>query len=453
MSFQSLGLHDRILRAIDDAGYQVPTPIQAKTIPHILKGRDVIGLAQTGTGKTAAFVLPLLSDLCQKSDVITAAQEGGRGVKVLIIAPTRELVAQINQSIRKYGKYTNLRTAVVTGGASEKHQIEKLESGVDIVIATPGRLLALMDAGHCQFGKLTHLILDEADRMLDMGFIPDIVTILQRLPKRRHSLLFSATFPEQVEILSRKMLRSPVTVEVGARNDPAKTVEQFIYPVEDHLKADLLLALLDDHQLFSVIVFVRTKEEVDTLTKTLKNNDVIAEAIHSDRTQNHRYRALRDFKEHKIRVLVATDIAARGLDIPDVTHVINYDFPEQVDDYIHRIGRTGRAGASGCALTFVTSRNAERLKKLERQIGRTLAKRYLDGFNYNVPAPEEDEEVRRGRGQFRERKPTKHSSKRRTSEPFDKGGRGRKTARPSGKGRGRISIKKNAKRAPKRKRR
>ena len=390
MSFQSLGLHSRILKATEDAGYTKATPIQAKTIPVILKGRDLIGLAQTGTGKTAAFVLPLLSELSQKSHDLAT-----RGVRVLIIAPTRELVAQINQSIRTYGKYTNLRTVVVVGGASEKHQIEKLESDVDIVIATPGRLLALMEAGHCRFGKLTHLILDEADRMLDMGFIPDIVTILQGLPKRRQSLMFSATFPEQVEILSRKMLKTPVTIEVGERSNPAKTVKQFLYPVEDHLKAELLLELLEDHQLFSVIVFVRTKEDVDTLTKTLTGDGILAEAIHSDRSQNHRFRALRDFKASKLRVLVATDIAARGLDIPDVTHVINYDFPQQSDDYIHRIGRTGRAGATGCALTFVTSRDGEKLKKLERQIGRTLPKRYVDGFNYNVPAPEEDETDRR----------------------------------------------------------
>jgi len=405
MSFQSLGLHKRILQATDDAGYSKPTPIQAKTIPVILKGRDVIGLAQTGTGKTAAFVLPLLSQLCQKSHNLS-----DRAARVLIIAPTRELVAQINQSIRTYGKYTNLRTAVVTGGASEKHQIEKLASGVDIVIATPGRLLALMEAGHCQFGKLTHLILDEADRMLDMGFIPDIVTILSQLPKRRHSLLFSATFPEQVQILSKKMLDRPVTVEVGG-NNPAATVEQFLYPVEDHLKAELLLELLEDHQFFSVIVFVRTKEDVDVLTKTLKTDGITAEAIHSDRSQNHRYRALRDFKENKIRVLVATDIAARGLDIPDVTHVINYDFPEQSDDYIHRIGRTGRAGSKGCALTFVTERNGAKLQKLERQIGRTLPKKYVDGFNYNVPAPEEEIEDRRFGGKPKPR-PKRHSSDR-----------------------------------------
>ncbi|MBT8036438.1 MAG: DEAD/DEAH box helicase [Verrucomicrobiae bacterium] len=423
MSFQSLGLHTRILQAIDDAGYTQATPIQAKTIPPILQGKDVIGLAQTGTGKTAAFTLPLLSDLSQKSHELST-----RGTRVLIIAPTRELVAQINQSIRTYGKYTNLRTAMVTGGASERHQIEKLQSDVDIVIATPGRLMALMEAGHGSFGKLTHLILDEADRMLDMGFMPDIETITASLPKRRQSLLFSATLAPQVERLARKTLKSPVTIEVGGRSNPAATVKQFLYPVEQHLKADLLINLLDDHQFFSVIAFVKTREEADALTKTLHGVSISAEAIHSDRSQNHRTRALRDFKASKIRVLVATDIAARGLDIPDVTHVINFDFPMQSDDYIHRIGRTGRAGNEGCALTFLTSNDGERLKKLERHIGRTLAKRYVEGFNYQVPAPEQDK-------RFEKRKPRRHSADR-----FEKSGR--RPAKKAAKKRGKTDYRK-----------
>lgn len=430
MSFKSLGLHTRILQATDDAGYSKATPIQAKTIPVILKGKDLIGLAQTGTGKTAAFTLPLLSELSQKSHELAE-----RGTRVLIIAPTRELAAQINQSIRTYGKYTNLRTAVVVGGASEKHQIERLESGVDIVIATPGRLIALMDDGHCSFGKLTHLILDEADRMLDMGFLPDIQRITQSLPKRRQSLLFSATFPQQVEKLSRKILKDPVTIECGDRSNPAATVAQYLYPVEQHLKADLLIHLLEDHQFFSVIAFVRTKEEVDTVTKTLGAAGISAEAIHSDRSQNHRFRALRDFKASKIRVLVATDIAARGLDIPDVTHVINYDFPEQSDDYIHRIGRTGRAGSKGCAITFLTSRNGLKLEKLERQIGKTLPKRYAEGFNYKVPAPEEDKDRRF----YTKPKPKRHSSDRFARSPRNVA---KKAAKKSGKP-GRPDYRKN----------
>ncbi len=420
MSFHALGLHKRILDAIDDAGYSKATPIQAKTIPAILEGKDLIGLAQTGTGKTAAFTLPLLSELAQKTHELST-----RGTRVLIIAPTRELVAQINESIRTYGKYTNLRTAIVIGGASERHQIEKLQSNVDIVIATPGRLMALMEAGHCSFGKLTHLVLDEADRMLDMGFMPDIEAITASLPKRRQSLLFSATLPPQVERLAKKTLKDPVTIEVGDRSNPAETVKQFLYPVEQHLKADLLKHLLEDHQFFSVIAFVRTREDADNLAKELHGAGISAEAIHSDRSQNHRTRTLRDFKASKIRVLVATDIAARGLDIPDVTHVINFDFPLQSDDYIHRIGRTGRAGNEGCALSFVTSYDGERLKKLERHIGKTLAKRFADDFNYKVPAPEEPKGRRPQQG-----KPKRHSSDR-----FEKSGRSdaKKAAKKTGK--------------------
>ena len=407
MSFQSLGLHSRILQATDDAGYTTPTPIQAKTIPAILSGRDLIGLAQTGTGKTAAFTLPLLSQLVENNHELTE-----RAARVLIIAPTRELVQQINESIRTYGKFTNLRTAIVMGGASERHQIEKLRSNVDIVIATPGRLMALMEAGHTNFGKLTHLVLDEADRMLDMGFLPDIQEITKSLPKRRQSLLFSATFPQQVEKLSRSILKDPQTIEVGERSNPAETVDQFLYPVPQHLKAPLLIHLLEDHMFFSVITFVRTREDADALTKELRGAGIETEAIHSDRSQNHRARALRDFKASKLRVLVATDIAARGLDIPNVTHVINYDFPSQSEDYIHRIGRTGRAGAEGCAITFIIDHDAEKLKKLERHIGKTLAKRYADGFNYKVPAPEEEKERR-----FVKRQPKRHSSDRYDQAP------------------------------------
>ena len=389
MSFQSLDLNKRVLQAIDDAGYDKITPIQSKAIPAILTGADMIGIAQTGTGKTAAFTLPLISQLCAKTDAGAA-----RETRVLIIVPTRELAMQINQKIRTYGKYTNLRTVIVIGGASEKHQVEKLDSNVDIVIATPGRLLALLQDGHCSFGKLTHLILDEADRMLDMGFFPDIYEITTHLPKRRQSLLFSATFPQQVEKLSGELLNKPKVIEVGQRKDPAATVKQYIYPVEQHLKAELFIHLLGDHRYFSVIAFVRTRDGADDLHRMLKDADISSEVIHSERTQNHRFRALRDFKASKIRVLVATDIAARGLDIPDVTHVANIDFPQNSEDYIHRVGRTGRAGSEGCAITFLTSRDEEKLKKLERHIGKTLAQRREKGFDYNKLEPEEDESQR-----------------------------------------------------------
>lgn len=385
MSFQSLNLHERIQKAVDDTGYDKPTPIQKLAIPAVLEGKDVIGIAQTGTGKTAAFVLPILSKLCNET-----SNENERFSRLLIIAPTRELVAQINQNIRTYAKYTNLRTLVVTGGVGEAQQIEKLESNVDIIIATPGRLQELMDRGHARFGKIDFLVLDEADRMLDMGFLPSIEAIVKPLPNKRQTLLFSATFSKPIEKLAKEFLQKPVLLEVGERSDPAKTVKQALYPVKKHLKSALLIKMLDDHALFAVIVFVRTRIEADILTKELRQHKIDAEAIHGDKTQQARVRALKWFKSNKLRVLVATDVAARGLDIHGVTHVINFDFPEQSDDYIHRIGRTGRAGAEGHAFTFVCQYDDQKKQKLERHIGLTLSQKYVKGFDYDVPAPERE---------------------------------------------------------------
>jgi len=376
MSFDGFGLSERVLKAVEDTGYKKPTPIQKKAIPPLLDNRDLIGIAQTGTGKTAAFVLPILSEISEKTSV---GQE--RLTRVLILAPTRELVNQINQNIRTYAKYTNIRTVVVTGGVGEAQQISKLEEGVDIVIATPGRLQELMDRGHSRFGKIEYLVLDEADRMLDMGFLPSIEAIVKPLPNKRQTLLFSATLSKPIEKLAKTFLTKPMLIEVGERTNPADTVIQHLYPV-------LLVEMLEDHQFFAVIVFVRTRIEADILTKELRGRKIDAEAIHGDKTQQSRVRALKWFKENKIRVLVATDVAARGLDIHGVTHVVNYDFPEQSDDYIHRIGRTGRAGSEGCAITFVTQYDDQKVMKLERHIGRTLKRKVLDGFDYTVPEPE-----------------------------------------------------------------
>jgi len=385
MSFSSLLLHERIFKAVEDAGYSKPTPIQKRAIPSILARKDIIGIAQTGTGKTAAFVLPILSHLCAETN-----DDDKRSTRLLIIAPTRELVSQINENIRTYAKYTNLRTVIVTGGIGEAQQIAKLESNVDIVIATPGRLQELMDRGHARFDKVDYLVLDEADRMLDMGFLPSIEEIVKPLPNKRQTLLFSATLSKPIEKLAKTFLTNPSLIEVEGRTNPAKTVKQFFYPVPKHLKTQLLLKLLDDHQYFAVIVFVRTRAEADVVTSDLRAFKIDAEAIHGDKTQQARVRALKWFKEHKLRVLVATDVAARGLDIPGVTHVINYDFPEQNEDYIHRIGRTGRAGSEGCALTFVTDWDGNKRVKLEKHIGLTLPNRKLEGFDYSVPAPEDD---------------------------------------------------------------
>lgn len=379
MKFSDLPLHERILKAVADQGYESPTPIQAQAIPKVTRGADVIGIAQTGTGKTAAFTLPLLSKLVDS----TEAKEH-RHTRLLIIAPTRELIIQIHENIRAYAKYTNLRTGVIHGGVSDKGQINKLESGVDIILATPGRLLDLVEKGHGNFHQVETLVLDEADRMLDMGFIPDIRTISKKLPKSKQTLLFSATFNKQIESISKEFLNSPTMVEVERRASPAETIDQSIYEIQEHQKTELLEHLLDSsHEFYAVMVFARTKAGAEELATALKMEGVPVEAIHGDRSQGQRKRALDDFKKGKVRVLVATDVAARGIDVDGVTHVINYDFPEHSEDYIHRIGRTGRAEATGVAITFVTRANYQALIKLEKLIQRTLPKKKAEGFVYD----------------------------------------------------------------------
>ena len=386
MNFKQLPLHERILKAVADTGYTEPTPIQQSAIPKVSNGADVIGIAQTGTGKTAAFTLPLLSRLVDSTE---AKEE--RHTRVLIIAPTRELVQQIHENIRAYAKYTNLRTGVIFGGIGDKGQISKLNSGVDILVATPGRLLDLVDKGHGNFHKIEALVLDEADRMLDMGFIPDIRTIVKKLPKSKQTLLFSATLNNQIQSLTKEFLNSPSLVEVERRASPAETIEQSIYEVHEHQKTELLEHLLNSsHEFYAVMVFARTKLGVDELVTALKMEGIEAEGIHGDRSQGQRKRALDDFKKAKIRVLVATDVAARGIDVDGVTHVINYDFPEQSEDYIHRIGRTGRAQSKGVAITFVTRANQASLKKVEKLIQKTLPKKKAEGFNYDDHEPERD---------------------------------------------------------------
>lgn len=384
MSFHEL--HERIQKAVADTGHEKPTPIQEHAIPCVLKGADVIGIAQTGTGKTAAFTLPLLSKLAES----TEAKEK-RCTHVLIIAPTRELVSQIHENVRTYAKYTNLRTASIYGGVPNKGQINKLRTGADIIIATPGRLLDLVEQGHGRFHGLQSLVLDEADRMLDMGFIPAIRTISKKLPKSHQILLFSATMNPQIEAITKEFLNSPTVVEVDRRTNPAETISQSIYEVFEHQKTNLLKHLLDSsHNFYAVIVFVRTRDGAESLIQALKFDKVSAVAIHGDKKQGQRRKALRDFKEGKIRILVATDVAARGIDISGVTHVINFDFPEHSEDYIHRIGRTGRAEAEGEAITFTTPNNFNALKKLEKLIRVTLPRKKAGGFKYDeVPEKEE----------------------------------------------------------------
>ena len=379
MPFRSLGLDSRILQAIQDAGYTEPTPIQSAAIPPIIAGQDVIGIAQTGTGKTAAFTLPILTKL--------AEAQGSPGTKVLVLAPTRELVVQIEENVLAYARHLPLRIAKVFGGVGERPQIQALRGGCDLVIATPGRLLDLMGQRHGDFRGLRHLVLDEADRMLDMGFLPDIRRIIRELPRQRQTLLFSATLSKEIEALTHEFQQQPKVVQIGRRSNPAETVTQWVYEVPAHLKQDLLAHLLRDKALNMVLVFTRTKHGADRVARKLEQTGVKCATLHANRSQNQRLRALADFKSGAVRVLVATDIAARGIDVDGISHVVNFDFPMHSEDYVHRIGRTGRALAIGDAMSFVTPEDQAALRSLERFIGRGLLRRKAEGFDTSSAAP------------------------------------------------------------------
>ncbi len=389
MPFRALQLSPPILQAVQEAGYTEPTPIQVAAIPHILAGDDVIGIAQTGTGKTAAFVLPILTRLAESID-------GGqkRGTRALVVAPTRELVVQIEENVRAYAKHLPVRMATVFGGVSERPQMEALRSGVDLVVATPGRLIDLMGQRAANFSGLQFLVLDEADRMLDMGFLPPIRQIVKALPKNRQTLLFSATLSREIEKLTHEFQRSPKVVEIGRRANPAETVTQFVYEVRPHLKPALLQHLLGDPQFDTVLVFTRTKHGADRIAKKLEASGIKTGTIHSNRSQNQRLRALKDFKSGAVRVLVATDIAARGIDVDGISHVVNYDFPMHSEDYVHRIGRTGRAQQIGDAISFVTQEDQGPLRALERFIGRGIVRKRAEGFDYESAPPPRDERAR-----------------------------------------------------------
>ncbi len=400
MPFRILGLDAKILQAVTEAGYTEPTPIQTAAIPPIIAGHDLIGIAQTGTGKTAAFTLPILTKLA------TLPPGARRGTKVLVLAPTRELVVQIEENIRAYAKHLPLTVATVFGGVGEQPQIRALRSGTDIVVACPGRLLDLMGQRAADFSQLKHLVLDEADRMLDMGFLPSIRRIIQALPKQRQTLMFSATLSKEIEQLTHEFQRAPKIIQIGRRANPAETVTQFVYEVPKHLKPALLLHLLQDPLMEMVLVFSRMKHAADRIAKQLEQKGIRCATLHSNRSQNQRLRALKEFKDGTVRVLVATDIAARGIDVDGISHVINYDFPMHVEDYIHRIGRTGRANAIGDAISFVTNEDHGELRALERFIGRGIVRKKAEGFNYTAAAPPYnpmDEERRFPRGQNQNR--------------------------------------------------
>ncbi len=372
MSFTQLGLSPGVLEGVKAMGYVEPTPIQLRAIPLILAGRDVIGSAQTGTGKTAAFALPILTKL----------GDGNGITRTLILEPTRELAAQVETAMRDFARFLNVRIAVLYGGVGYGKQTDDLKAGADIIVATPGRLLDHIQRGQAKLEKVQFLVLDEADRMLDMGFLPDVRRILDRCPRQRHTSLFSATVPPQIETLIQWAMKDPETVEIGARRSPAETVKHVVYPVAEEQKSELLLALLDEVNYDSVIIFCRTKHGADRVAARLKKSNHAVAVLHSNRTQKEREQALQGFRNGHFEVLVATDIAARGLDIADVSHVINFDVPQHPEDYVHRIGRTGRAQSSGDAFTIMVAEDRQHMAAVERFIGKQIERVKMPKFNY-----------------------------------------------------------------------
>ena len=394
MSFDTLGLSAALLRAVAEQGYTAPTPIQSQVIPVVLAGRDVLAGAQTGTGKTAGFTLPLLQRLSS-----APLSQGKRHVRALILTPTRELAAQVGESVREYGRHLPLKSAVIFGGVSINPQIDLLRRGVDILIATPGRLLDHAQQRTVDLSQVEIFVLDEADRMLDMGFLPDIRRVVALLPGVRQNLLFSATFPDDIRALANKMLRNPASVEIGQRNAAAPKIEQTIYHVEKSRKRDMLSWLIGSRNWPQVLVFTRTKHGANRLAEQLEQDGLSAAAIHGNKSQGARTRALADFKSGAVRVLVATDIAARGIDIDELPNVVNYELPEVPEHYVHRIGRTGRAGNEGRAVSLVTAEERPLLKQIERLLGRPLAVGSLEGAPPPRPRQEQsshDERERRG---------------------------------------------------------
>ncbi len=378
MNFESFGLDPRILAGVQAAGYTTPTPIQQQAIPVVLEGKDVLGLAQTGTGKTAAFALPILQHLTKGPT---------RKVRVLIVAPTRELAEQIHQSFVDYGGKTKIRSVPIYGGVGKSAQINELRRGVEVVVACPGRLLDHIGDGNIDLSQIEILVLDEADRMCDMGFLPDIRRILTHLPKQRQTLFFSATMPEDIRQLSRDILTNPVTVQIG-QIAPAETVAHALYPVTDGLKTKLLFAMLERTPTGRVIVFTRTKRRARFLAADLEAKKYRVAALQGNMAQNRRQEAINGFKDGKYDILVATDIAARGIDVTEISHVINFDMPDTTDAYTHRIGRTGRAEQSGDAFTFATPADAEMVRDIEKVLGKKIDRRRLEGFDYGGFSPE-----------------------------------------------------------------
>ncbi len=399
MSFEKFALHGSLLRGIKDAGYETPTDIQEKALPHALEGRDILGCAMTGSGKTAAFVLPILERLFKKSRGVTRA---------LILCPTRELAMQINEAIQELGKYAPVKSATIFGGVPMKGQVQAFERGIDILIATPGRLMDHFQYNYAKLNSLEVLVFDEADRMLDMGFLPSIKKILQHIPKPQQTLFFSATMPSQIGQLAKDLLNRPITLNVERQAKPATGITQSSFPVPQSLKPALLLELLAQNPIESAIVFTRTKHRANGLQKYLASYGVNCERIHGNRSQSQRTEALKGFKSGKYRVLVATDIAARGIDVQDLEYVINFDVPAIPEDYIHRVGRTARAERTGEALTFFSKEEESQLFDIERAIGQKLPREWVDGFNYKAVG----EKMTVDRGDTRQGDPRRNAPRR-----------------------------------------
>jgi ATP-dependent RNA helicase RhlE len=397
MSFESLGLRAELIRAVSEKGYSVPTPIQQQAIPPILEGRDIMAGAQTGTGKTAGFTLPLLQRLMSTAKPSTGKPEKNRrAIRALVLTPTRELAAQVSESVQTYGKYLPLKSAVIFGGVKINPQIQKLRNGIDILVATPGRLLDHVNQNTVNLSTVDILVLDEADRMLDMGFIRDIRKLLARLPRQKQTLFFSATFANEIKQLANELLTSPVLIEVAQRNTASERVTQVVHPVDRHRKRELLSYLIGSRNWKQVLVFTRTKHGADHLSEQLTHDGIRAAAIHGNKSQGARTKALADFKAGKARVLVATDIAARGLDINQLPHVVNYELPNTPEDYIHRIGRTGRAGHEGEAMSLVCVDELKLLQDIERLLKRGISRVVIDDFEPDLSI--KPEPINKGRG-------------------------------------------------------
>jgi ATP-dependent RNA helicase RhlE len=433
-SFANLGLSAGLLRAVAEQGYTAPTPIQAQAIPVVLSGRDLLGAAQTGTGKTASFTLPLLQKLEPHANASTSPAR--HAVRGLVLVPTRELAAQVHESVCAYGRHLKLRSTAIFGGVGFNPQAGELRRGADIVVATPGRLLDHVQQRTIDLRRVEILVLDEADRMLDMGFIPAIRRILNLLPAKRQNLLFSATFPDEIRRLAASFMSTPATVEVAPRNRPIELISQVVYPVDQTRKRELLAHLVKTNNWHQVLVFTRTKHGANRLAQHLEHDGIDADAIHGNKSQGARTRALKRFKDNGLQVLVATDIAARGLDIEELPHVVNYDMPHVAEDYVHRIGRTGRAGASGEAVSLVSSDERPLLAAIERLIGRRIEQRTADGFAASPPrtaVPRHEHRARQGREPER-REPNPRPRQQPHGQPVHRHDRtGSSESTPSGK--------------------